>query len=171
MKKYLISKQGFTLLELLIGITLSIILLSGMLRFFSTSINLWNIEKNRTSMQQTARLAVDRIMKDIRYAQGIQLNHPSSLKITKMNGETNTFQLGGALHENTLYMIIDKTGATPIGGISTNPLTENVVTNLLFMPYPHSANIQAITILLEVADQNTGEKQRIETAGYPWNRL
>jgi len=169
MKKHLRSEQGFTLLEVMIGISLMMVLLPGMLNLFSTSINIWNIENNHTNMQQSVRIAVDKIIRNIRIAQGINLNHPQSLTVTKLNGETNTFQLGGGLHEKTLYMIIDKTQAIPLGGISTNPLTENVVTDLVFAPYPDSANIQAVTITLEVTDNSTGEKQTIQTAGYPWN--
>lgn len=170
MKKHLTAEQGLTLLELLIGITLTIFLLPGMLNLFTTSITIWNTEKSRTNLQQTARIAVDKVMREIRYAQDISLNHTKSLIITKLNGETNTFQLGEGLHSNTLYMITDKTKATPAGGISTNPLTENIVTNLVFIPYPQETNIQAVGITLEVTSNSTGQTQMIDTAGYPWNK-
>jgi len=170
MKKHLTAEQGFTLIELMIYMTLTVILLSGMLSVFSVSLKIWTVEKSRTSLQQTARMATDQVIREIRYAQGIRLNHPQSLSITKPSGEINTFQLGGGLHGNTLYVIIDKTGVLPPGGTSTNPITENVVTSLLFTPYPVVATSQAIGVTLEVTDQNTGQKQTIHTAGYPWNR-
>lgn len=170
MKNHLKSSQGFTLLELVIGITLTMILLPGMLNLFSTSITIWNIEKNRTPLQQTARIALDRVMAELRYAQDISLIHTQSLKITKLNGETNTFQLGEGLHGNTLYMNIDKRSVLPAGGISSNPLTENIVTNLIFTPYPQANNVQAVGITLEVTNSSTGEKQLIQTAGCPWNK-
>lgn len=170
MKKYLTAQQGFTLMELMIGMMLTLILMAGMLSILSINVTTWTLEKNRTSMQQTVRIAVDMIVREIRYAQDISLNSTQSLKITKVNGETNTFQLGGGLHGSTLYMIIDKTKAIPVGGISTNPITENVVTTLLFTPYPSENNVQAIAITLESTDKSTGAKQTIQTAGYPWNK-
>lgn len=170
MKRYLIVQQGFTLLELVIGITLTLLLLSGLASLFSTSVIIWNTEKSRIDLQQTARIAVDAVMREIRYAQDIRMNHSQSLTITKPNGEMNTFQLGGGLYENTLYIIIDKTKAIPAGGISANPLTENVVTNLVFTPYPQKSDVQAVGITLEVTNNNTGQKQTIQTAGCPWNK-
>lgn len=170
MKKHLTAQHGVTLIELIIGMTLAIILLSGMLSLFSTQLTSWAIEKNRTGLQQTARIAVDKMMREIRYAQDMSLNNTHSLKITKSSGEINTFQLGGELHVNTLYLIIDKTHAIPPGGSSTNPITENIVTNLLFTPYPSSTNFQAVGITLEVTDGKTGQKQTIHTASFPLNR-
>ena len=170
MKKKLTSQQGFTLLELILGMTLTLLLLTGLFSLFSASITIWNTEKSRTNLQQTVRFAVDRVMREIRYAQDIHVNHAKSLTITKLNGETNTFQLGEGLHGNTLYMVINKTKAIPAGGISTNPLTENVVTNLVFTPYFQGTSIQAVGIALEVTSNSTGQKQMIDTVGCPWNK-
>jgi|GEM_PF-2326746 len=170
MRKCITSERGFTLLELMIYMIITVLLLSGMLSLFVASLHSYSVEKSRTSMQQTARMTVDKIMSEIRYAQELSLNSAHSLRVTKLSGEVNTFQLGGGLHEKTLYIIIDKTSVIPAGGISANPITENVVTNLLFAPYPEMSNIQAVGITLEVTDQNTGETQIIHTAGYPWNR-
>jgi len=170
MSKHLTSEGGFTHIELIVGMTVTVLLLSGMLSLFSTSLNIWTVEKSRTSMQQVARMAVDKVVREIRYAQDVSLTTAQGLRITKLSGEINTFQLGGGLHGSTLYMIIDKTRTIPAGGFSTNPITENVVTNLVFTPYPESTNIQAMGITLEVTDQNTGQHQRIDTVCYPWNR-
>lgn len=170
MSKHLTSEGGFTHIELIIGMTVTVLLLSGMFHLFSTSLSIWTVEKSRTSMQQVARMAVDKVVREIRYAQEISLTTTQGLRITKVSGEINTFQLGGGQHGSTLYMTIDKTRTLPAGGISTNPITENIVTSLLFTPYPESANIQAMGITLEVTDPNTGQHQRIHTVCYPWNR-
>ena len=170
MRKYVITEHGFSLIELMIYMTITVLLLSGMLSLLSSSLRIWTVEKSRTNMQQTARIAVDKIISEIRYAKELRLTNRNSLRITKVSGEINTFQLGGGLHENTLYMLIDKTRVIPAGGISTNPITENVVTNLLFTPYPEMSNIQAVAITLQTTDPSTGQQQTIETAGYPWNK-
>lgn len=169
MKKLLTSQQGLSLVELVVSMIILTIVLTGMLHLFSQSLLLWNLEKSHTNLEQTARIAVNSIMKELRYARVISLNSPQSFSITKISGEVNTFHLGGDLHTKTLYMVIDKQNAQPRGGISTNPLTENIVTHLVFTPYPEISPLQAILITLEVTDPQTHEKQTVHTAGYPWN--
>jgi len=164
------QQQGFTLIEVITGVTLTVILLSGMLSILSTSLITWTLEKKRINIQQTAGFAMDTIMRELRYAQDIQLTNPQSLLITKLNGETITFRLGGGLHANTLYMVIDKMNAIPAGGSSANPITENIVTNLQFAPYPQSNSPTAVAITIEVASPNTGHKQTLHTVGYPLNK-
>lgn len=163
-------QRGFMLIELMICITLAILLLSGMFRLFSTNLTIWTKENHHSAIEQTARIAIDKIMREIRYARSIRLNDTNSLTIIKISGEINTFQLGSGTHAKTLYMIIDKTAAIPAGGISANPITENIVTSLLFTPYPEAVTIQAVGITIEVTDQSTGEKQTFNTAGYFWNQ-
>lgn len=170
MKKKINTEQGITLLELLIGMTLVVILLSGMLSLLCTQLKNWTVEKNRTSMQQVVRIAVDTIMREVRYGKELSVPRTQSLRITKPNGEINTFELGEGLHAKTLYMTIDKRNAIPSGGMGTNPITENVVTSLVFTPYSSSSSRQAIGITIEVTEQSTGQKQMLHTVGYPWNR-
>lgn len=170
MKKKLTTEQGITLLELLISMSLIVFLLSGMLNLFFVQLKSWGFGKNRTSTQQVARIAVESIMREIRYGKEITLSGVQSLKITKINGEINTVKLGEGLHDKTLYMTIDNRNAIPSGGIGSNPLTENVVTDLVFTPYPSPDHLQAIGITIEVTDQKTRQKQIIHTVGYPWNQ-
>jgi len=168
MKKYLKKQQGLTLIELVIAMTITLILLSGLSSVLSVSLTTWRLEKSRMAMVQTARMAVDRVMREVCYAQQLTVSNPRSLTITKIDGEINTFELGGGLHGNTLYMIIDKTASG--GGIATSPLTENNVTELHFTPFSQYGT-QAIIMTLIVKDKNTGVEQELHTAGYPWNQL
>jgi len=170
MRKNISTQQGFTLVELMIGIALTLLILTSVLKILASHLTIWTLEKNQTHLQQTARIAVDKIMEDIRYAQEVHLNGSSSLTITKLNGELTTFQLGTGLHDRTLYMIVDKRNALPVGGMSRNPITENLVTSLLFVPYSLTTHIEAMAITIEVTDQATGHIQRIHTVGYPWNQ-
>lgn len=168
MKKYLPTQTGLTLLEVLIGITLMLLLLFCMLNLFSSSLNLWTSDKNHTNIEQNARIAIDTMLREIRYACKINFKTSSSLTITKLDGEMNTFQLGGGVHSKTLYILIDKSKATSGGGRSSNPITENVVTSLQFTPYPERG-AKAVIIAIEVTDMATGKTQIIHTAISPWN--
>lgn len=169
-KAYLTVQDGLTLIELLISITLMLILISGIADLFSESLRLWIFNRNQENIQQTARLAIDSMAREIRYAQQITFKNKSSLLITKPSGEKNTFQLGGGTHSKTIYIIIDKTKTTSAGGISSNPITENFVTNLEFLAYPENENPKAVMINLETNDENTGEKKILHTACYPLNK-
>jgi prepilin-type N-terminal cleavage/methylation domain-containing protein len=168
-QKYFTTQHGLTLIELIIGMSLMLTLLTGIIDLFSGSIKVWISGKNQTYIQQTARIAMDTIVREVRYAHQITFKSTSSLVVTKENGQRNTLQLGGGLNSRTLYIIIDKTKVIPAGGISSNPITENVVTDLQFTPYPQNENFKAVLITLEVTDESTGRKKLIHTACYPLN--
>jgi len=169
-KPYLTAQDGLTLVEVLISITLMLTLLTGISDLFSGSLRLWIFSRNQENIQQTARLAMDSMAREIRYAKQITFKNRSSLVIAKTSGENNTFQLGGGTHSKTIYIIIDKTKTIPPGGISRNPITENFVTSLEFFAYPESENPKAVMITLETTDENTGEKNLLQTACYPLNK-
>jgi type II secretory pathway pseudopilin PulG len=168
-KKYFTTQHGLTLIELIIGITLMLLVLHCTVDLFSGSIKVWIYCKNQSHIQQTARIAMDTIVREIRYARQITFKNTSSLIITKKNGEIKTLQLGGGLHSRTLYLITDKTKAVPPGGISTNPITENLVTNLQFTPCSQSENNKAVLITVEITDESTRKKNVLHTACYPLN--
>jgi len=62
-----ISKQaGFTLIELMIAITISIILLNGVLKVFQSSKQTYRVTDNIGRVQENARYALDLLAQDIR---------------------------------------------------------------------------------------------------------
>jgi prepilin-type N-terminal cleavage/methylation domain-containing protein len=165
-RKYFVAQHGLTLIELVIGMALILCLLSGIVGLFSGSLKVWLFGKQQSHLNQTARIAMDSIVKEIRYAQQITLKNTSSLVVRKVNGEIRTLQLGEGLHSKTLYVIIDKTKAIPPGGISSSPITENLVTNLQFV---QRGNSKAVLVTLEVINESTGERRLLRTACYPLN--
>jgi len=165
-RKYFVAQHGLTLIELVIGMALILCLLSGIVGLFSGSLKVWVFGKQQNHLNQTARIAMDSIVKEIRYAQQITLRNTSSLVVTKVNGEIRTLQLGEGLHSKTLYVIIDKTKTIPPGGISSSPITENLVTNLQFL---QRGNSKAVLVTLEVTNESTGERRLLRTACYPLN--
>ncbi len=168
-QEHFTTQHGLTLIELVIGMSLILMLLTSILSLFSGSIKIWISSKNQTQIQQTARIALDTIVREVRFAHQITFKNMSSLVILKETGQSNTLQLGGGLHAKTLYIIIDKSKAIPAGGISSNPVTENVISNLQFTPYPQNGTSKAVLITLEIIDESTGEKKLMHTACYPLN--
>ena len=168
MKKHLNNQSGLTLIELIFAMTITLILLSSLTSILSVSLTTWRMENSRMALQQKGRMAVDRVLREVGSGQKIKFLSSHSVEITKKDGEINIFQLGGGLHRNTLYMIIDKNASG--GGIASCPLTENIVTELTFAPFSQEKG-QAVLITLVVKDQSTGVEQRFHTASYPWNQL
>lgn len=168
-QKYFTKQHGLTLIELVIGMSLTLMLLTGIMNLFTGSMKIWMLEKNQTYLQQVARIAIDTVVREVKFAQKVTFKNTSSLIVLKGNGEINTLQLGGGLHSKTLYIIIDKTKVLPAGGISSNPVTENIVTNLQFTPYPQSGVCRAVLITVEVTDESTGGKVQIDTACFLLN--
>ncbi len=165
-RKYFVAQHGLTLIELVIGMVLILCLLSGIVGLFSGSLKVWVFGKQQSHINQTARIAMDSIVKEIRYAQQITLKNTSSLVVAKVNGDIRMLQLGEGLHSKTLYVIIDKTKSIPPGGISSNPITENLVTNLQFAQHGKG---KAVLVTLEVTNESTGERKLLQTACYPLN--
>ena len=62
------NQQGFTLIELMIAITISVILLNGVLQIFQSSKQSYRIADNIGRIQENARYALSAITNDIRQA-------------------------------------------------------------------------------------------------------
>jgi len=65
MKKFL---QGFSLVELMIAITLGLVLLLGVTQVFLSSKTVYNSQSTMSRVQETGRLAVDFLARDVRMA-------------------------------------------------------------------------------------------------------
>lgn len=76
MKKILQRQQGFTLVELLVGMSLMVLLLAGIFGLLFTSFKAWQTGSNRTDIQQNARYAMDIMIRDLQYASKITINTP-----------------------------------------------------------------------------------------------
>ena len=61
----LVSRTGFSLLELLIGLALTVLLLQGMFSLLSTSVLSWRASVARTEVHQSVRLAVEAMAREV----------------------------------------------------------------------------------------------------------
>lgn len=148
------NKNGMTLIELVIGMALTTLLMAVIASNLATALNVWKAGKNRSEVESTARLAIDSITREIRYANKLQLNSKSSITITKNNSTTNktqekiTFRYGSS-DSRTIYKITDKT--TSGGGIGTNPLTPAIIKNLEF-EYEPTVDRNTVSIVIQATD-------------------
>lgn len=145
------NRKGFTLVELIIGMGLTMLLTSILVIGLANSLTVWQAGKNRSEIEQTARYVLDTMAREIRYANTININSKSSITLTQINPRTNkvqekiTFRYGSS-ESKTIYKITDKTASG--GGIGTNPLTPAVIKNLEFQAAP-AADHNEVTIVLQ----------------------
>ena len=156
--KIIANKNGMTLVELVIGMVITTLLMAVIINNLSTSIIAWQAGKNRSEIETTARLAIDIIIREIRYANNLQLNSKSSITITKKNSATNKIQEKitfryGSNESKAIYKITDKTASG--GGIGTNPLTPAVIRNLEF-EYDPALDRNEVTIVIQATDYKGG---------------
>lgn len=157
-KKILSDKNGMTFIEVVLGMVIATLLMAALITNLSTSIIAWQAGKNRSEIEATARLAIDSIVREIRYANNLELTSKSSITITKKNSATNKIQEKitfryGSNEAKAIYKITDKTPSG--GGIGTNPLTLAVIRNLEF-GYDPAVDRNEVTITIQATDY-TGE--------------
>lgn len=65
MKRYFSQQRGFTLVELMISITISAVILSGVVQLYATSSRTQKVQEGSSRIQETARYIFSRLEKDI----------------------------------------------------------------------------------------------------------
>lgn len=124
-------RNGFILLELLVGLMLTAFLLQGLCPLLATSFAASRTLDGRLQSHQTARMAMEEMTHELRMAKAIESplpNQPAQeirFKTTESDGSLRSvsFHLGGG-DSRTLYR-------TRAPGQPT-PVTQNVVTGLEF---------------------------------------
>lgn len=92
MIKSIRSERGTTLIELIVAMLLTVTVLAAISGILSSSLQAWIAGRSRTELQQTARIAIDMMVREMRYAQTLKLNSNLSLtvKIPRNGGMTDT---------------------------------------------------------------------------------
>jgi prepilin-type N-terminal cleavage/methylation domain-containing protein len=94
MKRYWTGQQGLTLVELVAGLTIFLILLSAIVPLLSTSIQAWRTGRSQAEIQQTARLAMERLGHSVRYAKTVTVaDHGGSLQVVDGDGSSLKFSV------------------------------------------------------------------------------
>lgn len=78
----LFCRKGFTLLEVLLSVTIFSLLLSALFMFYGDALQGWNRDSVAIDLQQNARIAVYEITRELRYASAVEgLNDRSILPL------------------------------------------------------------------------------------------
>ena len=114
------KQQGLSLVELMIAITISLILILGVIQVFSSSKQTNRVQSALARLQENARFALDLLSHDIRMAGQIGCN--SKTHISNNTGELREFGQGifGYEYSDTLSVVL-------INGHPQNPDSSDIV--------------------------------------------
>ena len=131
--RYEYRQGGFTLIELMIGMLLTVTLMSAVFGLLSTSTQSWIVGNSRMELQQTARHAVDLIARDLHYAKSVTIVSAESLTILTDQYVANQ-HIDYFLDRSGSYPILrrnqnDGSGNQPVTGESTLAIS---ITDLQF---------------------------------------
>ena len=87
------KKNGFTLVELLISMAISVMLIGGMLYAFSAEFSLWKRIVAASEKQQIANMVLSRIIRDTRSADKILTASSTSALSLKVRTESIEYSL------------------------------------------------------------------------------
>ena len=137
------NQQGFTLAELIIGMSLTVLLLTGIGTLLSVNVQSWLTGSSRTEVQQTARYAMDMMVRELRYAKTFT-GSSHSLSFIDAKPPNNQYRYYLNTTNHILYREpISPTGtAQPVTGVNVNGSTTVVIN-------------KANETLFEVLDNNT----------------
>lgn len=166
MRRYFSDQQGFTLVELMIGLTLTVILLTGIVGLLDSSLRSWRFGSGRTEMQQTARYAVDTMVREFKYGTNFQVLDAYTISYKEAStGNVYKYYLDTTSH------ILYRQAVTPAGTSyqvtgsnvqnSTNILI-NQQNQILF----ESPDSNTVKITLTAIDSITNQNISIQTAVY-----
>lgn len=159
-----LNNRGFALIELIIVIALIALAFMGIYNLFSGGTKAWLTGSSQINAQQNVRMAMDKMVREIRQA-GYGVVDTND-KILEDSSETKIkfkvdFELDGTLKEihyyldgddlDVLYKSIDEGSGIPV----TN--SEFSIKNLIFDYFPDKANVELITITMEVDRDKDGE--------------
>ena len=125
-------RAGFVLMEVLVGIGLTALLLQALFPILATSLLAWKVSVARMTAHQTARMAMESMIRELSQASAISWPPPGQtsssvrfqLRDSSDHTENLSFRLGtpSGLNAKTLYRVP--------GSGQPSPLTQNTVDDL-----------------------------------------
>lgn len=143
------NQSGFTLVEIMIGLMLTLVLMSAVFGLLSSSVMSWTQGAAHNDLEQSARIAVDSMVRELRYARAVTSVTSGSIAFVNSGGDNVAFRLGTSTNRNmnTLHRL-------------NNPMTENNVSSLTF----EQIGSRTVKISLTMHDAPTGQTKTLRTA-------
>lgn len=115
MKRYWASQQGLTLIELMSGLSIFILLLSAIVPVLTISVKAWQQGRSQAELQQTARLAVERVTHSVRYATSVSVADSGGSLVLK-DGDGSSVKYSVSPETRALCITIGSGTPQPLAG-------------------------------------------------------
>lgn len=153
------QQQGLSLVELMIAITLGLVLMAGVVQMFVSSKTVYTTQQNMTRIQETGRLAIEFLSRDLRMAGNMGCFREDQVNKTKILDNPN-LSIDG-LYGNFKEFVRGYPSSSDLTGVQQAYLgkTAKADTNLLTVryanPIPRIINAPNTNLTLQVytADQ------------------
>ncbi|MGB9698218.1 MAG: PulJ/GspJ family protein [Thermodesulfobacteriota bacterium] len=158
------SGLGFTLIEMIMVIVILSTIAGLTIYFLVDSVSLYSLAVNQKALSDEARIALEKICRDLRDAQNI--SSPAAGSSGQILSFTRTHATAGDVsNENIIYrqvgQILEKVKTSPA---LVSPLAENVAT----FSVSRAAGNEEMKIVLTLSGSN-GERVTLQTKVYPRN--
>jgi len=155
-KLLLRNNKGFSLVELLVSISLMILIFNIIMNMFFFMMRVWYNDNRMIELQQEARFSVDSIVRDIAYAKSFQIYSNRFELVTDVDNQQNVkivYQLSNNVSQCRLMRDNQPvTGETIIGKIS--------IVSLSF----EALSPKTVLIKMNIIDTETKQTFSIDTA-------
>jgi len=155
-KLFFSNNKGFSLVELLVSISLMILIFNIIMNMFFFMMRVWYNDNRMIELQQEARFSVDSIVRDIAYAKSFQIYSDRFEVITDVDNKPNV-KIVYQLNKNAIQCRLMRdnqpvTGETIIGKIS--------IVSLSF----EALSPKTVLIKMNIIDTETKQTFSIDTA-------
>ncbi|WP_094604676.1 PilW family protein [Sporomusa silvacetica] len=176
------EQRGMLLVEVITGMTIIVILVSGIALMMPTAVKAWQLGRSQAEIQQTARLAIERITQHVRYASNVSLADADDTLVIK---DGNDWDIKFTVSPKTKALCIS------VNGSAEDPLTGNGIGGaegtIIVVENPDNKKrfdvqevamldkdgkllyIKLVTVMLTVRDKQTGTAYTMQAAALAFN--
>jgi prepilin-type N-terminal cleavage/methylation domain-containing protein len=155
------TKRGFTLVELLVGLIVSLLVLTGVHRIFIAGINTQNTASLQTEVNRKAQVAADAMISKLRGSRGVIDNSLNRIWFEDQDEKNCRYWVNAG----TLYRYVGVSAGSYSGG---TPLATNVAqlqfTYLNEMGQPAASADDAYSVVVELAVTHSRHTARLKSA-------
>ncbi|MEW5785665.1 MAG: prepilin-type N-terminal cleavage/methylation domain-containing protein, partial [Bacillota bacterium] len=83
-------QEGYTILELLAALAIFGLIIGAIYSFYLAGLNSWNRGIVQMDSQQSARIAMDKMIRELRYASAVELQSDEEIRF-QLTGDTKTY--------------------------------------------------------------------------------
>jgi prepilin-type N-terminal cleavage/methylation domain-containing protein len=155
------ARRGFTLVELLVGLIVSLLVLTGVHRIFIAGINTQNTASLQTEVNRKAQVAADTMISKLRGSRGVIDDSANRIWFEDQDGKNGRYWVSNG----TLYQYVGAAAGSYSGG---TPLATNVAqlqfTYLNEIGQPAASEDDAYTVVVELAVTQSRHTARLKSA-------